>query len=87
MDWSVVEILGWRERIRGSERVCVKGKRKYLNNEIESYNNHVYMHDYSSKFRYLQSYRRTNACDFYVILCKFLHFLYFRPTDAIALNM
>ena len=45
------------------------------------------MHGYYSKFGYSQSFTRSDMCVFYAILCKFLHFLYFRPTNAIALNV
>ena len=75
-----------RQRESGEERECVWRDKKYLNNEIESYNNCVYIHSYYSYFGYLQSFTRANAGVFYVILCKFLYFLYFRSTDAVALR-
>ena len=46
---------------------------------------HTYMHSYHNKFGYLQSYTMFNMCIFYIILCKFLHFLYFRLTNTSAL--
>ena len=39
-----------------------------------------------SIFVYLQRFRKTNACVFCAMLCKFLHFLYFAMTHAIALR-
>ena len=44
-----------------------------------------YIHDYCSKFGYLQTFAIFDACLFHAILCKFLHFLYFTLTDAITL--
>ena len=46
---------------------------------------HTYMHSYHNKFEYLQNYTRFNMCIFYIILCKFLHILYFRLTNTSAL--
>ena len=46
---------------------------------------HTYMHNYHNKFEYLQNYTRFNMCIFYIILCKFLHILYFRLTNTSAL--
>ena len=46
---------------------------------------HTYTHSYHNKLGYLQSFIRFNMCIFYVILCKFLHFLYFRLTNTSAL--
>ena len=53
---------------------------------MQNYSNRVYIHSYCSKIGYLQSYTTTDACVFYAIFCKFLHFLYFRHIDAIALS-
>ena len=53
---------------------------------MQSYSNCAYMHDYCSKFGYLQSFTWTDAGVFCAMLCKFLHFLYFAMIDAIALN-
>ena len=56
--WSVVEIMGWRERERERERESqgkrenVKGEKKILKQYIESY---------SSTFGYIPSYESTNA--------------------------
>lgn len=61
-------------------------RKKYLNNEIENYNNCVHIYDYYSKFGYLQSYTKSDVCVFYVILCKFLHFYILDP-HAIALRV
>ena len=44
------------------------------------------MHGYSSKFVYLQTLTSFDACQFHAILCKLFHFLYFTPTDKIALR-
>ena len=52
-------------------------KRKLLKYRIQSYSNHVYLHDYCSIFVYLQRFRKTIAGVFCVMLCKFLHFLHF----------
>ena len=46
---------------------------------------HTYMHSYHNKFGYLQNYTRFNMCIFYIILCKVLHFLYFRLINTSAL--
>ena len=46
---------------------------------------HTYMHSYHNKLEYLQNYTRFNMCIFYIILCKFLHILYFRLTNTSAL--
>ena len=35
------------------------------------------LHGYCNKIGYLQSYTTTDACVFYAILCKFLHFFVF----------
>ena len=51
---------------------------------IQNYSNRV-LHGYGSIFIYLQSFRKTDACIFCIILCKFFHFLYFATTDVIAL--
>lgn len=58
----------------------VRRERKYLNNEIESYSNRVYIHNYYSEIGNLPGYTRSDVCVFYAILYKFLHFLYFRAT-------
>ena len=54
---------------------------------MHNYSNRVYLHGYCSIFVYLQRFRKTNACVFCVMLCKFLHFLYFAMIDAIALTV
>ena len=61
-------------------------KKKKPNYNIQSYSNRAYMFSFCNKFGYLQSFLKFNMYVFYVILCKFLHFLYFRPTDIIALS-
>ena len=49
-------------------------------------NNNVYLLNYYSIFLFLQDFRKTDADIFYVILCKFLPFLYFTMIDAIAFS-
>ena len=44
------------------------------------------LHGYCSIFVYLQRFRKIDSGVFCVVLCKFLHFLYFTMTDAIALR-
>ena len=46
----------------------------------------VTIHSYYSKFGYLQTFASFDACLFYAKLRKFLHFLYFTPTNTIALT-
>ena len=83
--------VGQRERFKGKEREGgERGERKlYLNNEIESYSNHVniHLHGYCSILAYAQYYKPTDVGSFLAKICKILHFFYFPRTDAIALSL
>ena len=64
-----------------------RGERKlYLNNEIESYSNHVniHLHGYCNILAYAQYYKPLTWVVFLAKICKILHFFYFPRTDAIA---
>ena len=50
---------------------------------MQSYSNHSYAR-YCSKFGYLQSFTWFDVGVFCAMLCKFLYFMYFAMTDAIA---
>lgn len=54
------EIQGKKERVDKGER---GGRKKYLNNKIQSYSNHVNMHNHSFciNFGNAQCYRRTSG--------------------------
>ena len=59
-------------------------KRKLLKYRLQSYSNHVYLHDYCSIFVYLQRFRKTDVGVFCAMLCKILQFLHFTLIDVIA---
>ena len=77
---------GKRERESGAKRE--KGVREerenILNNEMESYNNHAYLHSYCSIFVYAQCYRPTNMSSLLAKICKSWHFFYFPRIDALT---
>ena len=67
-----------KERDRGRENKGERRKRKFwFNNQIESYSNHVNMHDYCSIFGYVWCYRLTDVGSFWTKMCKIRHFFVF----------
>ena len=64
-----------------------KKQKNELKKIIQSYTNHVNIHDYINNFAYIHNYSLFDVGSFSVKMCKFMHFLYYTPAGVNALNL